>query len=281
MKISAYIPCCNNVTHIAAAVESLRQQILPIDDITVVDDGSTDGSPEEAARAGARVLRHPRTLGRGPVNAWGLEAARHDLVVVLGATNVLPPGFTERAVRWFDEPGVAAVCARIVPPAPKSLADRWRARHLFLAEKPAHFSRGHHFASTGSMLRRSAALAVGNFDRRLTHTEDGELGWRLAAAGHDILFDPELHVIPRWSNPLGKVLERHWRWYAGVEEAVTLKSYLKSVAYSIKVMARDDLRKHDWTCTAVSLFAPHHHLVKTLARRISSRRKLAGRGPIK
>jgi GT2 family glycosyltransferase len=271
MKLSAYIPCCNNAAHIAAAVQSLQRQDLPIDDITVVDDGSTDGSPEVAEQAGARVLRHLRNLGRGPVNAWGVESARHDLVVILGATNVLPPGFTARAVRWFDESRVAAVCARVVPPPPVTLADRWRARHLFLAEEPAHFARGYHFASTGSMLRRSAALAVGNFDRRLTHTEDGELGWRLTAAGYDILFDPELHVIPRWSNPLGKVLERHWRWYAGVEEKVTLKSYLKSVGYSIKVMVRRDLEKDDWASASVSLLVPHHHLIKTVARRLGGK----------
>ena len=275
MKISAYVPCCNNVAHIATAVESLKQQILPIDDITVIDDGSTDGSSEVAARAGAQVLRNTKILGRGPVNAWGVESARHDLVVIVGATNIIPPWFTQRAVRWFEEPRVAAVCARVMPPPPKSLADRWRARHLFLAEKPANFARGYHFASTGSMLRRSAALAVGNFDRRLTHTEDGELGWRLAAANYDILFDPDLHVIPRWSNPIGKVLERHWRWYAGVEEAMTLKSYIKSVVYSIKVMASDDIRKRDWACAAVSVITPHHHLFRTLSRRLVRRMKSA------
>jgi glycosyltransferase involved in cell wall biosynthesis len=268
VQLSAYIPCRNNAAHIAAAIESLQHQSLPIDDIIVVDDGSTDGSAEIAARCGARVVRHDRTLGRGAVNARGVLEARHDLIVIIGATNVAPRDFAERAAKWFEDSTVAAVCARVVPPPPTGLTDRWRARHLFLVNHRAELRRGSHFGSTGSMLRKSAALRVGNFNPSLTHTEDGELGERLLAAGYDVLFDPDLHVVPRWHDSLGKMLERHWRWYAGVAEPISVVGYLKAIWYSIKVMARADVREGDWSSAAVSLCCPHHHFWFTVWRRV-------------
>jgi glycosyltransferase involved in cell wall biosynthesis len=269
VQLSAYIPCCNNARHIGAAIQSLQAQTLPIDDITVIDDGSVDGSAAVAEQHGVRVIRHERTLGRGAVNARGVAEARHDLILIVGATNVVPPDFARRAASWFEDGRVAAVCARIVPPPPSSLTDRWRARHLFLVNHHAEFRRGHHFGSTGSMLRRSHALAVGNFDARLTHTEDGELGDRLKAAGYDVLFDPELHVIPRWSNSLWKVLERHWRWYAGIDERISWLGYLKGVAYAMKVMVPADLRERDWAAAVISTLCPHHHFWLTAWRRVS------------
>ncbi len=42
MKISAYIPAYNNENTIADAINSLKNQSYPIDDIFVIDDGSID-----------------------------------------------------------------------------------------------------------------------------------------------------------------------------------------------------------------------------------------------
>ena len=44
--------------------------------VIVVDDGSSDGSAAEAARAGAEVIRHPRRRGKAAALRTGFEAAR-------------------------------------------------------------------------------------------------------------------------------------------------------------------------------------------------------------
>jgi GT2 family glycosyltransferase len=271
MQLSAYVPCCNNAAHIRAAVEALQQQSLHIDDVIVIDDASVDGSAEIASRLGVRVIRHDVTHGRGAVHARGVIEAKHELIITMGAPNVVPTDFAARAVRWFGDQQVAAVCARIVPPPPAGLTDRWRARHLFLVKARAEFRRGANFASGAAMFRRSAALTVGNFDSTLIHTEDYDFGNRLLARGYDVLFDPDLHVIPCARNSMWKVLERHWRWYAGSAEPISLSGYLRAISYSLKVMVPEDLHEGDWGSAAISALCPHHHFWLTIGRRVMSR----------
>ena len=63
-------------------------------DVLVVDDGSTDATSAEAARAGATVARHPFNLGVGVAMRTGFRhAARHryDAIVQVDADGQHPP----------------------------------------------------------------------------------------------------------------------------------------------------------------------------------------------
>jgi cellulose synthase/poly-beta-1,6-N-acetylglucosamine synthase-like glycosyltransferase len=177
---------------------------------------------------------------------------------------MLEPSYVEKALNWFDDPQVAAVFGRITQAPAANVAERWRGRHLFkiaLAHEPARRSS---LSTWGTLVRASAVRSVGGYDQMLRHTEDGELGSRLLAANHDVVYDPRLEVMSIAPNTLGQVLERHWRWYAGAHPAVTWREYRKSIAHSVKCMAMDDLRAGDPLSVPVSLLSPHYHFWRSL-----------------
>lgn len=67
------IPCRNEGASIYALVHEIRQ-ILP--NVLVIDDGSTDQTAEQARAAGATVLSHRSSLGKGAALAAGWGRAR-------------------------------------------------------------------------------------------------------------------------------------------------------------------------------------------------------------
>lgn len=268
MKLSAYVPCFNNEATVLQAVQSIQRQSLPVDDLYVVDDGSSDRSVAVVESAGIRVIRMGSNLGRGAVRARAMEEARHDLVLCCDATNELPSFFLETALRWFDEPAVGAVFGRISQSPGGNAVRRWRGRHLYRVTAPqegVNFTAA--FATYGALLRKSASVQAGGFDCKLRHTEDADLGMRLRAIGWRVVFDPKLVAHSLSTNTMAQVLERYWRWNAGAAEQISLLNYARHVWFSLRVMVPADCREGDIAASFISFLAPHYQFWKSLIRR--------------
>lgn len=79
--LSVVVPVLNESETIAEVVDFCRRSPL-VGEVLVVDDGSVDGTPELAERAGAAVLTST-LLGKGASMEDGMRAARHDLILYL------------------------------------------------------------------------------------------------------------------------------------------------------------------------------------------------------
>lgn len=81
LRVSVIIPTKNEVEAIGRVLADLPPDLIT--EVIVVDSNSTDGTPEIAARMGARVIREPRR-GYGRACLTGLESASEpDIVVFL------------------------------------------------------------------------------------------------------------------------------------------------------------------------------------------------------
>lgn len=91
--ISVVIPAFNEERAVANQISSIAH-ILDADgspyEIIVVDDGSSDHTAEQAARAGARVLRHLENRGYGASLKTGIDAAQYDTIVISDADGTYP-----------------------------------------------------------------------------------------------------------------------------------------------------------------------------------------------
>ncbi|HEY4846014.1 MAG TPA: glycosyltransferase family 2 protein [Candidatus Dormibacteraeota bacterium] len=79
-SIAIILPAWNEAGKIGRAVTRMPRDLVDV--VLVVDDGSTDGTAEEAERAGAQVLRHDRNQGVGAAIRTGIEWAQaHDIAL--------------------------------------------------------------------------------------------------------------------------------------------------------------------------------------------------------
>lgn len=93
-SISVVIPAYNEAERVRAEVEDIERVLsaaaIP-HEIIVVDDGSQDRTAEQALVAHARVLQHPRNRGYGASIKTGINAARHNVIVITDADGTYPP----------------------------------------------------------------------------------------------------------------------------------------------------------------------------------------------
>ena len=89
MRVSVVLPCLDEVGGVVAAVQEALQGLRSAGlsgEVTVVDNGSTDGSAAAAAAVGATVVWEPQQ-GYGMAIRRGLQTARGDVIVLADADN--------------------------------------------------------------------------------------------------------------------------------------------------------------------------------------------------
>lgn len=106
--IAALIPAYNARGTVGAIVSGAKRHVGYV---LVVDDGSIDGTGDEAARAGATVIRHVNNRGKGEALKTGfrfLVARGFDAVLTLDADGQHDPGDIPTLLSRFGE-GTAGI----------------------------------------------------------------------------------------------------------------------------------------------------------------------------
>jgi glycosyltransferase involved in cell wall biosynthesis len=237
--VSVVIPCLNEEEPIASVVRDVLAQ--DVDEVIVVDNGSTDRTAEEAISAGARIVREPRP-GYGRACAAGLNAvdAKCDVVCFLDGDGSDVPAFMADIV----EP-VAAGRADFVMGSrlrgrrepgsmtPQQLLAGWLAGILLRITYGAHFTDMSPFRA----MRVDCLRALGMCEE--TYGWNLEMQMRVAAARLRILEIPADHRCRR-----GGVSKVSGNLIAGIKAAWKIVTTFLRLALSLRHQAVRQIRLH-------------------------------------
>jgi glycosyltransferase involved in cell wall biosynthesis len=99
---SVIIPAFNEGQSVRPLVADL-QNVARWHEILVIDDGSSDDTGEQAAAAGALVIRHPYNKGNGAAVKTGVRRASGTFVLIVDADGQHQPGDALRLVNQLNE----------------------------------------------------------------------------------------------------------------------------------------------------------------------------------
>ncbi len=187
---SIVIPAFNEAEHIAKTLSSLASLQLPRTrpiELLVVDDASTDATPEWLEALGVRFIRLPSNLSAKEARKAGLEACRGEIVLQADADSVYPPGWGFRFLDLLAQPEVAMVYgghAFLPDPRTSRVA---LAVHEGLGNVARQIRRRHreHINVHGfnSAFWRGQGLQYGSYDHDQWGSEDGQMALALGKVG--------------------------------------------------------------------------------------------------
>lgn len=165
-RLSVLISCFNYRDFVRQAVDSALAQTLPPEEIIVVDDGSTDGSPDilEQAYAALPQVRVLRQANGGQLAAFsaGVAQVRGDIVCLLDADDWWEPNYLQQlASAYAADPHLDFTFSNIlIQGGRESRADRdFRARDCGYSVLPAYFLQRSLGARTSALSLRRGLLA--------------------------------------------------------------------------------------------------------------------------
>ncbi len=202
--VSVVIPMRNEQESIEANLRALAANDLPKEEfeIIVVDGMSEDGSAERAEAllcqmGNGRVLKNSRRITPVALN-MGVEAARGDVIIILGAHSAVFPDFLTKSLEVLERTAADCVGGTLI----HGSSDTLLANVINVAQNCPFGSGGAGFRYSDKpgyvntvpfgAYRREVFEKIGGFDESLYKGQDAEFNFRMVESGLKIYYSPEI-----------------------------------------------------------------------------------------
>ncbi|MBU0598628.1 glycosyltransferase family 2 protein [Patescibacteria group bacterium] len=262
-KITTIIPIYNGLKYLKICLDSLNQQTYKNFEIVLVDNASTDGSPDMIKKSypGVKIIYNKKNLGFARANNKGIKYAlenNSDYIVITCQDDRFEPNFLEQGIKVLEQKGVGMCTPKVIYDETNRI---WWAGGKLLPLKELlkstsikiseHTGKGDEDVGqynsprlvdilTGNALfvKREVIEKVGYFDEKyFLYGDDIDYSIRARKAGYSLIYFPDTtvyHMTPlvrRDKRTLKQLILKFKRYLTGwiLLAAKHLKWYVKII----------------------------------------------------
>jgi len=224
--VSFVVPVRNGAPWLAHVLRSLLEQEVerPVE-VVIVEDGSSDGSADLAARASVAdprvsVVEGPHRGAAAALNL-GIRHARYPLIAQVDQDVVLEPGWLAALLPQLDDNGIAAAQGYYETDSAAPLSARVMSLDLEQRYERIEGDDTDHVCTGNTLYRASALAAIGGFDESLGYGYDNDLSYRLKNAGFRLVIRRDARSRHAWREGIRAYLRQQYGFGYGRIDLLT------------------------------------------------------------
>lgn len=218
-EITVVIPVYNCEGTIAKCLHSLARTEGPAFEIIVVDDGSTDRTPEICRSFDNLTMISLENGGPSRARNLGIAKARGEFVAFTDGDCIVDEQWLSILRQSFIAPNVVGVGGDQISPTDDTLFGKVIQDFLKIIGFVGDYVKTNdsmketeHNPSCNAMYRKKILEEVGGFDEAFWPGEDVDLDFKIRRAGYKLLFNPDAvvaHYRPANYKAYGKMMTRY------------------------------------------------------------------------
>jgi len=216
--ISVIIPVYNGEKTIGSCLDSLLNQVRKPDEIIVIDDSSSDRTKDIVKKHRHVIMLEQMHKGPAAARNFGAKKAKGDILLFTDADCTLHENWVSEMAKPFDDKAIVGVQGRYSTTQKSVIA---RFVQLEIEDRYDRMKRFKHIDFIGSYsagYKKDIFIRSGGFDETfpVASGEDPELSFKLAKAGHKMVFNDKAIVYHNHVTSLGTYLKQkfsraYWR----------------------------------------------------------------------
>jgi glycosyltransferase involved in cell wall biosynthesis len=206
-KVSVILAVFNGEKYLDECVNSIRAQTFTDFEFIIVDDASTDGTPEILRRYASedgriRILTNERNMERSVARNRAMAHARSEFVAVMDADDVASPDRLEKQVAFMEARPEIAVCGGALS-VYENPAETWMPPQEHDAIRAALLFDSYILHPTVVFRKEVVRAVASGYDPAMPLAEDYDL-WTRLSMNPAARFANIPEVLVRYRSPAGK-----------------------------------------------------------------------------
>lgn len=263
-KISLYIPVYNDKKHLKKCLDSVLIQTYPVDEIILIDDGSTGNLEEIISSYPVKIITHKKNKGIAAARNTALKNVKNNLLASLDSDTAASPKWLETLIKHIRRKNVAGAGGKLIETNKKGIANKWRTIHMQQSWGDKILKNPPFLYGNNCLYKKPILEKLGGYNNKYkTNYEDYAISKKIMENHHQLIYTPSAKVYHYRKDTITTVLTAFWRWiFFQYPPPNNINCLIKKIISNFRLslsFSRRDISSANFNLLFLDLFMGYYH----------------------